>query len=228
MLEFRKQIAGIINISGHNVVTSEIASFVNVGSGKFRIFFKNGVEKEYNVKEANIAALEEDIIKAIASSKLPYGGEIGTMPHFDSFQRPHDMYNPHFNRPVSRPVSRPSTSRGGPYINHAANREYGSMYDNGFNNFGAVPNSDWLRNPIADIILRDSILHLIFVSDEAHGIRVPTFIEIETSLDFKKDWQLASEYGDNDYAGIVEVINNKMAEFKMLLNKVSSLAVKEL
>lgn len=234
MLELRKEIAGIVNISGHNVVTSEIASFVNVGSDKFRIFYKNGVEKEYNVREANIAALEDAIIKAISYSKLPYGGEVRTMPHFDSFQRPHNMYNPHFNRPVSRP----SASRGGPYINHAANREYGSTYDNGFNNFtnardnvnafGAVPNSDWLRNPIADIILRDSILHLIFVSDEAHGIRVPTFIEIETSLDFKKDWQLASEYTDNDYADILVVINNKMAEFKILLNKVSSLAVKEL
>lgn len=224
MLELRKEIAGIVNISGHNVVTSEIASFVNVGSDKFRIFFKNGVEKEYNVKEANIAALEDAIIKAISHSKLPYGGEIGTMPQFDTYYGPQHMYPPHFSRPSSMPDYRsPYNSRH----NNGA-KKYGSPCTNDSNAFGTIPNTDWLRNPIADIVLRDSILHLIFVSDEAHGIRVPTFVELETSLDFKEDWQLSSEYTGNDYAGIVEVINNKMAEFKMLLNKVSSLAIKEL
>lgn len=224
MLELRKEIAGIVNISGHNVVTSEIASFVNVGSDKFRIFFKNGVEKEYNVKEANIAALEDAIIKAISHSKLPYGGEIRTMPRFDTFYGPHSMYPPHGNRPGSSPnFGRTYNDR---YDNGFNN--FTGEYDNETNNFGAIPNADWLRNPIADIVLRDSILHLIFVSDEAHGIRVPTFIEIETSLDFKKEWQLSPEYVNNDYAGIVEVINNKMAEFKMLLHKVSALAVREL
>lgn len=223
MLELRKEIAGIVNISGHNVVTSEIASFVNVGSDKFRIFFKNGVEKEYNVKESATVALEEAIIKAISHSKLPYGGELRTMPHFDSFHRPHDMYNPHINRPGSSPNF---------------GRTYNDRYDNGFNNFsnardnvnnfGAMPSKDWLRNPIADIVLMDSILHTIFVSDEAHGIRVPTLIELETSPEFKEEWQLSSEYTGIDYTGIIAIMNNKMAEFKAILNKVSALAVKEL
>ena len=264
MLELRKEIAGIVNISGHNVVTSEIASFVNAGSDKFRIFFKNGVEKEYNVKEASIAALEEAIIKAIASSKLPYGGEVRTMPHFDSFQRPHDMYNPHFNRPnsipdynspyngrhnphVNRPVSRPSASRGGPYINHAVNSEYGSTYDNGFNNFSnghmeGMNDTDidtanqrqpdmhtklsnveieYVKSNTEDYYtLRDRIFTTIFQQDEDNGIVVPSFQEFKLINGMKDTWQLTEKYHNHSYDAILEIIEKEVYNFFYLLKEV--------
>lgn len=285
MLELRKEIVGIVNISGHNVVTSEITSFVNAGSGKFRIFFKNGVEKEYNVKEANIAALEDAIIKAISHSKLPYGGEIRTMPRFDTFYGPHDMYpphfsrpsdmldynspyngrhNPHFSRPVSmpdynspynsrhnphvnRPVSRPSTSRGGPYINHAANREYGSRYDNGFNNFSnghmeGMNDTDidtanqrqpdmhtklsnveieYVKSNTEDYYtLRDRILTTIFQQDEDNGIVVPSFQEFKLINGMKDTWQLTEKYHNHSYGAILEIIEEEVYNFFYLLKEV--------
>lgn len=243
MLEFRKEIAGIVNISGHNVVTSEIASFVNVGSDKFRIFFKNGVEKEYNVKEANIAALEDAIIKAISHSKLPYGGEVRTMPQFDTFYGPHDMYPPHVNRPVSRP----SASRGGPYINHAANREYGSRYDNGFNNFSnghmeGMNDTDidtanqrqpdmhtklsnveieYVKSNTEDYYtLRDRILTTIFQQDEDNGIVVPSFQEFKLINGMKDTWQLTEKYHNHSYDAILEIIEEEVYNFFYLLKEV--------
>lgn len=264
MLEFRKEIAGIVNISGHNVVTSEIASFVNVGSDKFRIFFKNGVEKEYNVKEANIAALEDAIIKAISHSKLPYGGEVRAMPRFDTFYGPHDMYPPHFSRPsdmldyrspynsrhnphVNRPVSRPSASRGGPYINHAANREYGSRYDNGFNNFSnghaegmndtdldtvnqyqsgmlaklSVGGMECVKSDIENYhTLRNRILTTIFQQDEDNGIVVPSFQEFKLINGMKDTWQLTEKYLNHSYDSILEIIEEEVYNFYYLLEEV--------
>lgn len=243
MLELRKEIAGIVNISGHNIVTSEITSFVNAGSGKFRIFYKNGVEKEYNVKESGTVALEEAIIKAIASSKLPYGGEIRTMPHFDSFQRPHDMYNPYVNRPVSRP----SDSRGGPYINHAANREYGSRYDNGFNNFSnghmeGMNDTDidtanqrqpdmytklsnveieYVKSNTEDYYtLRDRILTTIFQQDEDNGIVVPCFQKFKLINGMKDTWQLTEKYHNHSYDAILEIIEEEVYNFFYLLKEI--------
>ena len=222
MLEFRKQIAGIINISGHNVVTSEIASFVNVGSDKFRIFFKNGIEKEYNVKESTIAALEDKIIEAIAHSKLPYGGDIRTIP---SFHRPHDMYNPHINRPSSSP----NFGRSGPYNNHPASSEYGSIYGNGFRNFDNINPLDKLSvmdyetiksNTENYDILRNRILTTIFQQDIENGIVVPSFQEFKLINGMKDTWQLTEKYHNHSYAAILEIIEEEVYNFFYLLKEV--------
>lgn len=219
MLEFRKQIAGIINISGHNVVTSEIASFVNVGSDKFRIFFKNGIEKEYNVKESTIAALEDKIIEAIAHSKLPYGGDIRTIP---SLHRPHDMYSPHVNRPSSSP----NFGHSGPYINHPANGEYGSIYGNGFRNFDNINPLDKLSvmdyetiksNTENYNILRNRILTTIFQQDIENGIVVPSFQEFKLANGMKDTWQLTEKYDNCSYAAILEIIEDEVFNFYYLL-----------
>lgn len=227
MLEFRKQIAGIINISGHNVVTSEIASFVNVGSDKFRILFKNGIEKEYNVKESAIAALEDKIIEAIAHSKLPYGGDIRTIP---SFHRPHDMYSPHVNRPSSSP----NFGRSGPYNNHPAsseyghpaNGEYGSIYGNGFRNFDNINPLDKLSvmdyetiksNTENYNILRNRILTTIFQQDIENGIVVPSFQEFKLANGIKDTWQLTEKYNNCSYAAILEIIEDEVFNFYYLL-----------
>lgn len=214
MLELRKEIAGIVNISGHNVVTSEIASFVNVGSDKFRIFFKNGVEKEYNVKESATVALEEAIIKAISHSKLPYGGELRTMPHFDSFHRPHDMYNPHINRPGSSPNF---------------GRTYNDRYDNGFNNFSntntlgklSVMDFETVKSDNENYnTLRDRILTTIFQQDIENGIVVPSFQEFKLANGMKDTWQLTEKYNNCSYAAILEIIEDEVFNFYYLLLEV--------
>lgn len=232
MLELRKEIAGIVNISGHNVVTSEIASFVNVGSDKFRIFFKNGVEKEYNVKEANIAALEEEIIKAISHSKLPYGGEIRTMPRFDTFYGPHSMYPPHGNRPGSSPNF---------------GRTYNDRYDNGFNNFSnghaegmndtdmdtvnqyqsgmlvklSVGGMECVKSDIVNYhTLRNRILTTIFQQDEDNGIVVPSFQEFKLINGMKDTWQLTEKYHNHSYDAILEIIEEEVYNFYYLLEEV--------
>lgn len=211
MLEFRKQIAGIINISGHNVVTSEIVSFVNVGSDKFRILFKNGIEKEYNVKESTIAALEDKIIEAISHSKLPYGGDIRTMPHFGAFQRPQDMYNPHVNRPGSSPNF---------------GRTYNDRYDNGFRNFDNINPLDKLSvmdyetiksNTENYDILRNRILTTIFQQDIENGIVVPSFQEFKLANGIKDTWQLTEKYNNCSYAAILEIIEDEVFNFYYLL-----------
>lgn len=214
MLELRKEIAGIVNISGHNVVTSEIASFVNAGSGKFRIFYKNGVEKEYNVKESDIVALEEAIVKAISHSKLPYGGEVRTMPHFNSFHGPHDMYNPHFNRPSGMPNF---------------GRTYNDRYDNGFINFGNANTLDKLsvmdfENVKSDNVnyhvLRDRILTTMFQQDIENGIVVPSFQEFKLANDIKDVWQLTEKYNNCSYGAVLELIEEEVFNFYYLLVEV--------
>lgn len=235
MLELRKEIAGIVNISGHNVVTSEIASFVNAGSDKFRIFFKNGVEKEYNVKEANIAALEDAIIKAISHSKLPYGGEIRTMPRFDTFYGPHDMYPPHFNRPNSMPdYNSPYNGRHNPHINRPGSspnfgRTYNDRYDNGFNNFSntntlgklSVMDFETVKSDIENYhTLRNRILTTIFQQDIENGIVVPSFQEFKLANGMKDTWQLTEKYNNCNYAAILEIIEDEVFNFYYLLLEV--------
>lgn len=214
MLELRKEIAGIVNISGHNVVTSEITSFVNAGSGKFRIFYKNGVEKEYNVKESDIVALEETIVKAISHSKLPYGGEVRTMPHFNSFYGPHDMYPPHGNRPGSSPNF---------------GRVYNDRYDNGFNNFSntntlgklSVMDFETVKSDNENYnTLRDRILTTIFQQDIENGIVVPSFQEFKLANGMKDTWQLTEKYNNCSYAAILEIIEDEVFNFYYLLLEV--------
>lgn len=214
MLELRKEIAGIVNISGHNVVTSEIASFVNAGSDKFRIFYKNGVEKEYNVKESDTVALEEAIVKAISHSKLPYGSKLRTMPHFDSFHIPHDMYNPHINRPGSSPNF---------------GRTYNDRYDNGFNNFSntntlgklSVMDFETVKSDIENYhTLRNRILTTIFQQDIENGIVVPSFQEFKLANGMKDTWQLTEKYNNCNYAAILEIIEDEVFNFYYLLLEV--------
>ena len=214
MLELRKEIAGIVNISGHNVVTSEITSFVNAGSGKFRIFYKNGVEKEYNVKESDTVALEEVIVKAISHSKLPYGGEVRTMPHFNSFHGPHDMYNPHINRPSGMPDY---------------NSPYNGRYNNGFNNFSNTNTLGKLSTIDFETVksdnenyntLRDRILATIFQQDIENGIVVPSFQEFKLINGMKDTWQLTEKYNNCSYAAILEIIEDEVFNFYYLLLEV--------